>query len=180
MNLEYQIVSSENWSDFESFFESKGSPHYCWCMAWRNNENKKNIPGRQGKKISIKRRVDEDIPVGLLAYLDKSPIAWCSIAPRETHRSLGGDNSKDDVWSLTCFFIKREFRNRGVASKLLEKAIEYAKGSGAKYVEAYPVDPNSESPSYRFMGFKPMFEKMGFRFIKMAGTRRHVMLLELA
>ena len=53
MNLEYQI--------------SKGSPHYYWCMAWRNNENKGSIPGKLGKKLSIKRRVDEGIPIGLLA-----------------------------------------------------------------------------------------------------------------
>jgi hypothetical protein len=32
-------------------------------------------------------------------------------------------------------------------------------GSGARYVEAYPVEP--DSPSYRFMGFKTTFEKAG-------------------
>jgi len=179
MNLEYQVVRRENWSDFENFFECKGSPHYCWCMAWRTNENKKSIPGKSGKKLSIKRRVDEGVPIGLLAYLDKTPIAWCSIAPRKTHRALGGDDSKNNVWSLTCFFIKREFRRKGVASKLLMAAISYARDSGAKYVEAYPVDPEFKSASYRFMGFIPMFEKIGFQYIKKAGTRRNVMLLEL-
>ncbi|MCG8343446.1 MAG: GNAT family N-acetyltransferase [Chlorobiales bacterium] len=90
-----------------------------------------------------------------LAYwhLDKTPIARCSIAPRETHRPLGGDDSKDNVWSLTCFFIKRKFRNRRIVSILLEQAIKYANKSGAKYVEAYPIDPDSKSGSYRCMGF---------------------------
>jgi hypothetical protein len=40
-------------------------------------------------------------------------------------------------------------------------------------VEAYPVDP--ESPSYRFMGFKPIFDKLGFEFKHKAGQRRYVM-----
>ena len=177
MDLEYQYVTKENWSDFEALFESKSSPHNCWCMAWRTNENKQSIPGKSGKKLSLKRRVIEGIPIGLLAYLDKTPIAWCSIAPRETYRSLGGDDSINDVWSLTCFFVKREFRNKGISSKLLYAALKYAKNSIAKYVEAYPVD--TESPSYRFMGFKPMFEKAGFQFVKKAGTRRNVMVLEL-
>lgn len=32
-----------------------------------------------------------------------------------------------------------------------------------------------DSPSYRFMGFVPVFEKAGFREVGRAGTRRHVM-----
>jgi hypothetical protein len=43
--------------------------------------------------------------------------------------------------------------------------------------EAYPVAP--DSPSYRFMGFVPMFEKARFVEIGTAGTRRHVMRLSL-
>lgn len=135
------------------------------------------MPGKLGKKASMKRRVDEDEPVGLLAYHDEIPIAWCSIAPRETYRALGGDPTKDGVWSLTCFFVKRKFRKLGLAVKLLQAAIRYAKENGAKYVEAYPVAP--DSPSYRFMGIKSMFEDAGFQFVKMAGKRRNVMLLEL-
>jgi hypothetical protein len=49
--------------------------------------------------------------------------------------------------------------------------------SGARYVEAYPVEP--DSPSYRFMGFKTTFEKAGFKFIKIKGKLRNVMLYEL-
>jgi GNAT superfamily N-acetyltransferase len=146
-------------------------------MVWRKNENEKLIPGKLGKKASMKRRVHEQIPVGILAYQNEVPVAWCSIAPRDTYRSLGGDDTKKDVWSLTCFFIKRQLRGTGMAPALLQAAIHYAEEGGASYVEAYPVDP--DSPSYRFMGFKPMFEKKGFKFVKMAGKRRNVMLLKL-
>jgi GNAT superfamily N-acetyltransferase len=180
MDLNFQIVTRDNWCDFESFFESKGCPHYCWCMAWRKNEYKETIPGKKGKKQAIKRRVDEDIPIGILAIKNSASIAWCSVAPRETYLSLGGDDTKMGVWSLTCFFVKRNFRNMGVATKLLDAAINYARKSGARYLEAYPVDPNSESPSYRFMGYIPMFVSSGFKHVKMAGKRRHVMLLELS
>lgn len=43
--------------------------------------------------------------------------------------------------------------------------------------EAYPVDP--DSPSYRFMGFVPTYEREGFHYAKDAGTRRHVMTCKL-
>ena len=60
---------------------------------------------------------------------------------------------------------------------LIERAKEFAKKNGAKYVEAYPVDP--ESPSYRFMGFVKSFEKAGFKFVKKSGARRNVMIYKL-
>lgn len=177
MNLEIHPVNQERWLDFEMLFESKGSPHNCWCTAWINVEKKGKKADKAEKKASIKKRVDDGVPIGLLAYSDNEPIAWCSIAPRETYRSLNGCEIKENVWAVVCFFIKREFRNKGLTNILLDKAIEHAKENGAKYVEAYPVDP--DSPSYRFMGFRPTFEKADFKFIKKAGTRRNVMLLEL-
>ena len=65
----------------------------------------------------------------------------------------------------------------GVTSQILAAALDYAKDNGAHYVEAYPVAP--DSPSYRFMGFVPTFEKAGFRFVESAGSRRNVMILAL-
>ncbi|MCG8651480.1 MAG: GNAT family N-acetyltransferase [Pirellulales bacterium] len=177
MKLDFHPVIAERWADFEQLFESQGGPHYCWCMLWRPNENKKTMPGKPGKKASMKNRVDAGIPIGLLAYSDNEPIAWCSIAPRDTYRSLGGDETKDDVWSLACFFIKRSFRKMGVTTRLLAAAVDYAKENGAQYVEAYPVAP--DSPSYRFMGVVPIFEEAGFQFVKSAGARRNVMVLSL-
>ncbi len=177
MHLNIQPVTMDRWTDFERLFESRGGPHYCWCMAWRVNENKKTIPGKSGKKASMHNRVKKGIPVGLLAYVENTPIGWCSIAPRETYKKLGGDKIKDGMWSLVCFFIKRQFRNKGLTSRLIDAAIGYAKDNGAKYIEAYPVAP--ESPSYRFMGFVATFEKAGFQFVQSAGTRRNVMLRAL-
>jgi ribosomal protein S18 acetylase RimI-like enzyme len=117
------------------------------------------------------------VPVGILGYINDQPIAWCSVAPRETYQRLGGEESLENVWSIACFYISKEFRNRGIVGELIEKAKEYAKSNGAKYLEAYPVEP--DSPSYRFMGFIGTFENAGFTKVKMAGSRRHVMILPL-
>jgi GNAT superfamily N-acetyltransferase len=166
-------VDKTTWSDFERFFKSKGAPGYCWCMAWRmTKEELKNNTSPNRRKF-IKKRVQAEIPIGLLAYVKDEPVAWCSVAPRETYQRLGGNEDLDKVWSIACFFIKREFRDQGLVDQLIENAKKYAKKNGAKYVEAYPVRP--DSPSYRFMGFVSTFEKAGFSFVKKAGTRRHVM-----
>ena len=44
-------------------------------------------------------------------------------------------------------------------------------------LEAYPVD--SDSPSYQFMGQRPMFQDLGFEYRHKAGPRRHVMVKRL-
>ena len=69
-------------------------------------------------------------------------------------------------------------RNQGLTSQLLDAAIQYAKESGARHLEAYPVA--SDSPTYRYMGVMPLFEKSGFKFVKKAGKRRNVMILKLS
>ena len=172
--LRFIPVDKTNWTDLEKLFESKGGPHNCWCMVWRNMNEGANRANKFDKKSSLENYVNNQKPVGLLCYENSDAIAWCSIAPRESYRELTGDNTLTNVWSLVCFFIKREYRQLGITEELIRHAIMYAKDNGAKYIEAYPVDP--ESPSYRFMGFKPIFERMGFYFKHKAGQRRYVML----
>jgi predicted GNAT family acetyltransferase len=129
----------------------------------------------------LRSRVADGGPVGILGYLEGEPVAWCSIAPRPTYRRLGGPDdfadAPDKVWSLVCFFVKRQLRGRGATEQLLMAAIEEARRSGAKIVEAYPVDP--QSPSYRFMGFVDTFRRADFKEVGTAGLRRHVLRLAL-
>jgi GNAT superfamily N-acetyltransferase len=124
------------------------------------------------------QRITAGVPVGILGYLDSEPVAWCSVAPRSTHRHLADDDSPDEgVWSIACFFVVRRFRGQGITKRIIEAAVEHARAKGASIVEAYPVD--AESPSYRFMGFVASFKAAGFREVGRAGTRRHVMRLSV-
>lgn len=177
MTIEFDPITTKNWSDFESLMESKGAPHSCWCTAWIDVASEQKKPSKSDKKVTMQRRIEDGIPVGLLAYSVGAPIGWCAVAPRETYRPLGGDETKEQVWSVVCFFIKRAFRGQGLSKILLTQAADYAARQGAKYIEGYPVAP--DAPSFRFMGFTPMFEDADFRFVKTAGTRRNVMLKAL-
>ena len=170
-------VDETTWDDFEKLFELKGSPHYCWCMVWRLTKDEQKRNSTANRKKFIKKRVLSQTPIGLLAYIDDEPVAWCSVAPRETHQRLGGDESIDKVWSITCFFVRKEYREQGLVDQLIIHAQKYARKNGARYIEAYPVAP--ESPSYRFMGFTKTFKKANFKFVKKAGTRRNVMTYKL-
>jgi GNAT superfamily N-acetyltransferase len=179
--LTFHEVDREHWADLERLFESRGGPKYCWCMAWRATPSEAREKDGASRKAALRRRVQNGVPIGILGYLGGEPVAWCSIAPRSTYRPLGGSDDPADadetVWSLVCFFIVRPLRRQGIATRLLAAAIDHARGQGATVIEAYPVQ--ADSPSYRFMGFVPMFEAHGFREVGRAGTRRHVMRLRL-
>ena len=179
LDLTFRDVTEASWPDFERLFNERGGPSYCWCCAWRAV---RAVPGRSDKEArhdELERRVREGEPIGILAYLDDEPIAWCSVAPRTTYRPLGGpeDEPGISVWSIVCFFTKRRLRKQGVGGRLLDAAIDRASEAGASIVEAYPVDP--DSPSYRFMGVRSMYLARGFEEVGRAGTRRHVVRLRV-
>lgn len=178
--IQIKEVTRARWKDLEALFEARGGPKYCWCMAWRAVGPETKRTDAKSRKGFLKRRVDAGIPVGLLAYRDGQPVGWCSVAPKASYRKLDDLEPAVDpekTWAIACFYVQRDARGDGLAGSLLAEAIKHARRKKAKLIEAYPVD--EDSPSYRFMGFVPVFEERGFEEAGLAGTRRHVMRLAL-
>ncbi|TIQ49379.1 MAG: GNAT family N-acetyltransferase [Mesorhizobium sp.] len=175
--IRFTEVTRSTRADFENLFEQAGGPKYCWCMAWRNLDNREH-GGNDERKRAMMALIEAGTPVGIVAHAEGKTVGWCSIAPRETYRRLSRhqDDSETGIWSIVCFYVPRALRSRRLATALLDAAIDHAFAQGARSIEAYPVD--QASPSYRFMGFRDMFVTRGFREIGMAGSRRHVMRLE--
>jgi GNAT superfamily N-acetyltransferase len=180
--LTFHEVDGERWPDLLRLFEARGGPSYCWCMVWRRMPDESQRRDRASKKAALAGSVASGTPVGILGYAGDEPVAWCSIAPRETYRPLDGPIDPADergaVWSLVCFFVPRSLRGRGITRRLIAAAIDHAGSRGARVVEAYPVDP--DSPSYRFGGFLTTFADAGFEEVGRAGSRRHVMRYRIA
>lgn len=173
--LSIKEVTPATWGDFERLFEAKGSPKACWCMLWRaTSPDEWKHADSAGRKQAMKARIDAHTPVGLLGYMDGEPVAWCSIAPQTTYRRLSKRAElNSDSWVIACFFVVRRQRGAGIAKRLIAAAVSHAQARGATAVEAYPVD--EDSPSYRFMGFVPVFTEAGFIEMGREGTRRHHM-----
>jgi len=174
-NVAFRKVATENLHDFENLFQKRGAPKSCWCTAWRNiRPALKNDP--LAKKREMQQRITGGEPVGILGYINGEPIAWCSVAPRETYRPSMADVIDDDenknIWSIVCFFVLREFRGEGLLVQLIQAAETHAAQCGATVIEAYPVDP--DSPSYRFGGFLSVFEELGYEQLGRKGSRRYV------
>ena len=175
--LTFRPVTMANVGDFETLFGAPGAPKYCWCMTWRATGDELTDTSSASRHRQMAGRIGNKQQVGLLAYRDRMPVGWVSVAPRTSFRGLGGPEDDAPVWSLTCLFVARAQRKTGLSAALIQAAADHAREQGGAVLEAYPVDP--DSPSYRFMGFVPAFERLGFDAVGRVGKRRHVMRLGL-
>ena len=175
--LEIHPVTRERWPDMVKLFERRGprgghrnTPGYgCWCMYWRDRSLEHGTP----KKRAMGTLVRAGREPGLLAYDDGEPIGWVSIAPREEFHTLLRSpqyrprDEDEDVWSIVCFVVDRYAQRQGVASALLEAAVEHARKRGATAVEAYPHVSNGSD----YMGSVPLYEDAGFARVRDANKR---------
>ena len=169
LNLEFHPVTQQRWADFETLFGERGACGGCWCMLWRLT--RKEFEQQKGKanREAMKAIVESGKKPGLLAYSGKQPVAWCSVAPRESFPALERSQvlkKLDDevVWSISCFFIHKDYRKQGLSVRILEAAVDYVRKQGGKIVEGYPVEPKKGKTAdvFAWTGLASFFKKTGF------------------
>ena len=180
--LQVHPLTMERWSDFERLFGQRGACGGCWCMWWRRKRAEFDRQKGAGNKRAMKRIVASGEVPGVLGYIDGEPVGWCSIAPREAYPVLQRSRilkPVDDqpVWSVVCFFVCRAQRRRGLATALLEAAVDYAAGQGAKIVEGYPIEPKKDPmpDAFAWIGLASLFRRVGFREVARRSATRPIM-----
>jgi GNAT superfamily N-acetyltransferase len=185
-NLSFKELAATNWKQYEELMGEKGGCGNCWCMYFRLpykifQENKPD-----GNKKLIKKLVNNDMLLGLIAFMNKKPFGWIALAPREDYIRI--ESSRvfkriDDkpVWSITCFFIKKEYRRMGLSHQLIKGAVDFAKKKKIKILEAYPAIPYNEKVPHPFLwvGVLSSFIKNGFKIVKQSSKSRAMVRLEL-
>lgn len=166
--IRFHPLTPSRWKDVEELFGPRGACAGCWCMWWRLARSQWTKGKGEGNRRALRRIVECGDAPGLLAYAGRVPVGWCAIAPREEYPALERSRSLrrlDDlpVWSVTCFFVAKEWRRRGVTVRLLRAACDHARKRGARIVEGYPVDPRGEYPAaWAWTGLRAAFEAAGF------------------
>jgi len=122
---------------------------------------------------------------GLLAFDGDLAVGWCQLTPRVALPAL--DRARllgrvDDVpvWSLSCFYVRRGYRGRGVMAALIAAAVKAAQRAGAPALEAYPIDTDQPtSTSNLYTGTASTFVRAGFRTVARRSPHRPVMRRDL-
>lgn len=170
------------WGDFAELFGPRGACAGCWCMYWRLKRPDWERRKGAGNRRAMKRIVDRgDVP-GLLAYENAEPIGWCAVAPRESYPSLARSRilkPVDDkpVWSVSCLFVRRDWRNKGVSTRLLREAARHVGQRGGTIVEGYPVEPRKDRmpDAFAWNGLASSFLTAGFKEVARRSPTRPIM-----
>jgi GNAT superfamily N-acetyltransferase len=178
--LEIHPLTSERWADFAKLFGKKGACAGCWCMWWRVPRAQWEQQRGAANRRAIHRIVNAGPPPGLLAYVDGEPAGWCALAPRADYPNLARSRvlqPVDDqpVWSVTCFFVARAYRRRGLTVALLRAATQFARRHGAQILEGYPKDAAKEqADAFVWTGLAASFRKAGFEEVARRSPTRPI------
>jgi GNAT superfamily N-acetyltransferase len=164
--FEAHPVIAERWPDLVELF-NRPIVRTCFCMYYRKTGKATGagVVNRQAMQALVQQGT---VP-GLIGYEDGVPVAWVSLGPRDDFPKLRRSpimKPVDDlpVWSIVCFFVDRDTRGRGLAARMLDAAIDFARSQGARLIEAYPVDADTQrDPDSMFFGAKSMYDRAGFR-----------------
>ncbi|MGQ4488728.1 GNAT family N-acetyltransferase [Streptomyces sp. SAS_281] len=136
-------------------------------------------------------RPDATATSGLLAYAGGEPVGWVAVEPRTAYPKLltsrvvwaGRNEDRDDpgVWAVTCLAVRKGFRGRGLTYPLAAAAVSFAEKSGARALEAYPME---SAPGRKVIwgelhvGARQVFEEAGMREVSSPTIRRRVMRID--
>ncbi len=188
-SITIEPATSERFDDAQHALSGGGDGRGCQCQWWM-------MPNTQWQKTSVQERegmlrneIDAGPPPALIAYVDGEAAGWVRVGPRPAQQRLArtrnyaaSEEPWDDesVWAVSCFVVRKEHRNQGLNARLLDAAIDYARRSGARVLEAYPVDPAAGKKipvNDLYHGVLSTFEDAGFR--EVARPVPHVAIVSL-
>lgn len=184
-------LTPDLWPAFEELFGKQGACYGCWCTHFRLPPAVRRDNDRQRNKDHIRARIEEGPPPGLLAFDGDKAVGWMQIGPRADVPEWNNagrvsapvepaDAGDPAVWAVSCFFLSGSARGRGLTHRLVAAGIDYAKGSGARLLEACPIDQSRDSRSIGlFVGSTRVFEQAGFSTVAQRKAGRPLMRLAL-
>jgi GNAT superfamily N-acetyltransferase len=180
--LTIRPATPSRWADVEALFGERGACAGCWCMFWRRPRSEWNAGRGAGNRRAFKSLISSGANPGLIAYSGGEPVGWCAVAPRADYPALSRSRvlkpvDEKPVWSVSCLFVRRDFRRQGISARLIAEAAKFAARQGARIVEGYPVEPRTAKSADAFVwtGLASSFLAAGFREVARRSATRPIM-----
>jgi hypothetical protein len=187
-DYEIRPLTVETWHAFEAFAARHGGVWGgCWC-TWFHTMPSEKARDAEANRLLKHRLVEEGRAHAALVFDGDTAIGWCQYgAPAELpniyHRKqYDAETDLAPDYRLTCFFIDKHRRRKGVAKAALHGALALIAQEGGGVVEAYPEDTTEKdkagkkiSASFLYSGTRKMFEGAGFDYVRPKGTKNCVM-----
>ncbi|MGH3688547.1 MAG: GNAT family N-acetyltransferase [Microbacterium sp.] len=187
-----EMATAARWDDVQHTLTGGGDGASCQCI-WPVLSNKDwNTTTTPQRTEMFRAEINAGPPPGIVAYVDGDPAGWIRIGPRTRQARIARTRiiaaastepfDDESVWAVTCFVVRREHRGSGLNLELLEAAVEYARESGARVIEGYPIDTRGEKQHSNdlFHGTLGTFLAAGFAEKTDLKPGRALVALELA
>lgn len=184
-------ATPDRWVDVQHSLTGGGDGASCQC-AWLVLRAKDFNRTSTSERIELLRdEIAAGPPPGLIAYVDGEAAGWVRVGPRILHhriihtRAIAAATTvpfdDEGVWAISCFVVRREHRGQGVTVRLLQEAIAYARESGARLIEAYPIDTSAGTlpPNDLYHGTLSTFLSSGFQQQREMKPGRPLVVLDL-
>lgn len=178
--MDVRALDMTTWPAFADLVERhNGVWGGCWCMGFHPEGFTGDPAEHRARK---ERRVREGRAHAALIFDDELCVGWCQFGPVEEltrikHRKAYESSLiKLPDWRITCFFVDKGYRGKGVASLALGGALELIAGLGGGLVESYPelIGGRKVSASFLHNGTVEMFERHGFARTRPLGKNHWV------
>jgi ribosomal protein S18 acetylase RimI-like enzyme len=173
--VEVRDVTPDRVRDYQAFFDRDAFRDFptwqsCYCMETHRNQGDEEWAARTAQ--DNRRDMSEMLTAGkvtaLLAYADGKPVGWCNYGETThlsgvMHRYGLEPPDHQGVGSIACFVIASQYRGHGIASRLLEAAVDRLRAKGLRAVEAYPGREVGDSAQSNYRGPLDMYLRAGFQ-----------------
>jgi GNAT superfamily N-acetyltransferase len=160
--------------DFRRLHSDANGAGWCRCIAWWvptwNGWGERTARENAAFREQLCDAGEYD---GMLAYDGRDPVGWCQLGPRDRLEKLAGQFELEpdpDTWAVSCFLVAPSHRGRGVASALLDAAIERACLEGAVRLEGY-ARPGVTAADDAWTGPRRLFDRRGFHSVRNVAGR---------
>ncbi|GAA3944135.1 GNAT family N-acetyltransferase [Microbacterium soli] len=165
----------DRWDDVQHSLSGGGDGRSCqciWPVVARKDWQSSTFDERRDM---LRDEIATGPPPGLIAYVDGEAAGWVRVGPRSAQtrilrtRAIAGATAEslddESVWAITCFVVRREHRGKSLTAQLLRTAVDFAAESGARVIEAYPVDTSegTHRANDLFHGTLSTFLAQGFQ-----------------
>ena len=182
---EYTIrpLGPETWNAFAALTaKHNGVWGGCWC-TWFHTFYAEKEHTAEGNCALKERLVNEGRAHAALVFDDGAAVAWCQYGSPDELPNIKFRKEYEvglnelPTYRLTCFFVDKNYRRKGVAAVALRGALDLIAQAGGGVVETYPQDTRGKktSASYLYNATRSLFEQAGFSYERPVGKNHCVM-----
>jgi hypothetical protein len=179
--LTVRALGPDTWDAFADLVERhNGVFGGCWCTWFQTMNDEKTFEAESNRELK-ERLVREGKAHAALVFDGDVAVGWCEYGscqelPNMYHRKqYDAEADLYPDYRLTCLFVDKRYRRRGVSVIALHGALDLIAHAGGGMVEGYPHDTQGKKQSVLYNGTRRMFEAAGFEMVRTKGQKNTVM-----